>query len=481
MRRLSMGAAALLVSALMAVLAAPAQAATSTPCAPTSAHLPKLPAAAFDDGPTFSRADLVADFDAWMTALRTLNPDLSIRADVPRLTREAGLIRKGLTTPLSRRAAWLRFAQLNPYLGDGHAGIFMPDYRGALAAHLNAGGRITPIEVRFASDGSLRVFTVAPGVESIGPGDRVLSVNGHRADRMVAAMLALSPGDSPGQQHAWVARRFAMLFWYLYGDTGRYDLAIQPRGSACPIQVRAPGATTLPSAQQPNPKVQDLFAWRILAGNVGYLRVDSFDPGDNDALAAVAQAAFTGFKQAGVHALIIDVRENGGGDDPLWQRHLMDHITTKPYAQLSHYEVRVTKDNAGPGDVVGDVQQADYTKRFTPDPIDPIRFNGPVYILGGPYSYSATIQFMVAAQDFGLAKIAGEETAALSCQTGQTRSTSLPKTGLSAVTPIIAYTRPSGHGCKRGVIPDVPIPGDEVKPDDTLDALLAWIVAQPAR
>jgi C-terminal processing protease CtpA/Prc len=136
---------------------------------------------------------------------------------------------------------------------------------------------------------------------------------------------------------------------------------------------------------------------------------------------------------------------------------------------------RITNEHADPGDMIGALKNEDYTKRFTPPPDDPIRFDGPVYVLDGPYSYSATIQFIVTAQDFGLAKIAGEETAALSCQTGQVRRIELPWTGLSAATPVIAYTRPSGQGCKRGVLPDVAIGINEVKPDETLTALVAWI------
>ncbi|HEY3637597.1 MAG TPA: S41 family peptidase, partial [Rhizomicrobium sp.] len=116
-----------------------------------------------------------------------------------------------------------------------------------------------------------------------------------------------------------------------------------------------------------------------------------------------------------------------------------------------------------------------YNKKFVPPANDPVRYNGPVYILDGPASYSSTIQFLVAVQDFKLAKIAGEETAALSCQTGQVKHIDTPWTGLSASTPIIAYTRPSGRGCKRGVIPDVPIAIDEVQPKNTLDALVSWI------
>jgi hypothetical protein len=35
--------------------------------------------------------------------------------------------------------------------------------------------------------------------------------------------------------------------------------------------------------------------------------------------------------------LIIDVRENGGGDDPLCQESLMEYLPDKPYSELSSY------------------------------------------------------------------------------------------------------------------------------------------------
>jgi hypothetical protein len=474
---------ALLLIACVAVFAATANAASSSPrpCPRVTTNAPRLPAARFEEGPTITQSDLVSDFDAWMLGMRALNPDISIRADMQAVDRKAALIRSSLTGPMTRRQAWMQFARLNPYLKDGHSGIYMPDYRDALEAHVTAGGRIVPVDVRFDADQSLRVFAVTPSAVGIAPGDRLLSINGHNAKELVAAMVERSPGDTPAFQRAYVGRRFAALYWFLYGDTGQYDLAVDSVQRGCPFQVRIAGATRLPEALQPTPKAQDLFDWRILPGNIGYLRVDAFDGREGDALANIAKTAFTQCKERGIDALIIDVRENGGGDDPLWQQNLMEYITDKPYAQLSRYVQRVTKENADPGDVVGDVKRGEYTDRFKPKPDEPIRFGGPVYILAGPFSYSATIQFIVAAQDFGVAKIAGEETAALACQTGQVHRIEQSKTGLGAFTPVTAYTRPSGHGCERGVIPDVPITNNEVTPEETLDSLVYWIRTQQSR
>jgi hypothetical protein len=67
------------------------------------------------------------------------------------------------------------------------------------------------------------------------------------------------------------------------------------------------------------------------------------------------------------------VRDNGGGDDPLWQQGLMEHITRMPYTQAGRYVVRVTKKNADPGDVIGEVQRLENKKRIDDDGPDPDR------------------------------------------------------------------------------------------------------------
>jgi C-terminal processing protease CtpA/Prc len=441
-------------------------------CPADTDERPALPAPRFPDGPTLSGPDLVSDFDGWLSQMKALHPDLSARVDADALDSEAARIRASLGASMSQREAWIAFAQLNPVLLDGHNGVLPRSYRASLSEHLQAGGRVLPIEVRLSDDGALRVFRSDSAM--IAAGDVVEAINGRSARDISDAVQRVAPGDTPGFRRAWAGRRFQALYWLMFGDTGAYDIAVRSR-RGCARHLRIPGATRLPAALQQAPAADLLFETRVLAGDIGYLRFDSFEGVHEDAVAALSQRAFAAFKAQGVRALIVDVRENGGGDDPLWQNHIMEHITATPYAQLSRYALRVTQDNADPGDIVGSVQRAEYTRRITPSADDPLRFSGPVYILVGPYSYSAAIQFAVAAQDFGIARIAGEESAALSCQTGQVRPIAMPRSGLSAFAPIIAYTRPSGAGCARGVIPDVAIPIDEVAPERTLQALVARI------
>lgn len=440
-------------------------------CAPPGETLAPLPAPRYPDGPTISAEGVRNDVDAWMDGMASLNPDLSVRTDIDGMNRELEAVRAAITHPMSRREAWMLLARVNPHLRDGHSGVLMPDTARLVAGHLSQGGRLIPVEFRFGVDGAPRL-TAAPA-----QGDRIVAINGVPMTEIVARLLARVPGDTERFRRAYLSHRFAALYWFAFGDTGDYDITFAD-AKACEHTARLRGATRAPASLQLEPDPAALFEHRIIGEDIGYFRVATFDSGRREALAAAAARAFDEFKARNVRAVVIDVRDNSGGDDPLWQRSLMNNITTTPYAQLSRYALRVTERNADPGDVIGSVQRSDYTRRFTPDAENPRRFAGPVYVLAGPLSYSATIQFLVAAQDFRIARIAGEETAALSCQTGQVNPIAMPATGLRAFTPIIAYVRPSGRGCERGVIPDVAVAIDEVNPDRTLSALVERIRAE---
>ncbi len=403
-----------------------------------------------------------------------LHPDLSLRTDRAGLTRARAEIMSQLVRPMTQREAGLLLSRLNPFLADGHNVVGIPARGKLVQAHLDGGGRVFPVGVHLGGDGKLRLRT---GWEGFPTGAEIVRINGRGAGEVVAEMLATVGGDSLASRRALLGRRFPILYWLQFGDTGHYALSIEGPG-ACPRVVVTPGGRAIPVENQYDPPASQVFGHEILEGGVGYFKAGSFSGEHRAQLAELARRAFTEFKRRQVQAVIIDLRDNDGGDDPLWQESLMEYITAKPYAHLSRFSVRVNQDNADPGDVIGEVQTKEYTRRFQPSADQPLRFSGPVVLLVGPYTYSAAIQFAVAAQDFGIARIAGQETGARSCQTGQTKAIELPRTGLRAFTPVIAYTRPSGAGCERGVVPELAIDDDGLDPRRAPRLLAARLAAE---
>lgn len=460
--------------ASLTLVPAPAQGATGCSQDEMLRQVAALAPAHFYEGPTLEAANIRADFDGWLTQMRILHPDMALRTDLPAFEQMATELRQAIAQRMTQRQAWLLFAQLNPTLRDGHNGIVMPNVAGLMQTHIEAGGRVFPLRIRIDSSGAMRVGETSGAART---GATILTINGEPASRIVATLLGRAPGDTLAFRRAWLSRRFTGQYWLTYGDTKDYVLTLQSE-RGCPTTMVIPGAPRLAESDLAEPPASHQFASRILDGGIGYIKAGSFGGEYGAQFAQFARSAFTQFNQAGVRALIIDVRENSGGDDPLWQQNIMEYITSKPYAHVGRFAVRVNPDNADPGDIIGEVQHRDYRRRFTPSAANPLRLDVPVYILAGRFTYSSAVQFLVAAQDFQIGRIAGPETGALSCQTGQVRFMSMPSTGLRAFTPVIAFTRPSGQGCDRGVIPDVPIDDEGIDPERAINILAQHIRSQ---
>ena len=101
-------------------------------------------------------------------------------------------------------------------------------------------------------------------------------------------------------------------------------------------------------------------------------------------------------------SLIIDIRSNGGGKYGVVDS-LMDFLTDKPYKYCSKsYEAPFNGYGSGaPREVACDVIQPFNAKE---------RFQGKLYVLIGPDTFSAAITFATILQDYGLATLIGEET-----------------------------------------------------------------------
>src|SRR5690606_31117311 len=92
------------------------------------------------------------------------------------------------------------------------------------------------------------------------------------------------------------------------------------------------------------------------------------------------------------------------------------------------------------------------------------RFDGPVYLLIHRHTYSTAAIVAALVQDYGFARILGEETSDLATTYGAMEHFTLTHTGIQVGFPKAYMVRPSGDTSARGVVPDLAIrtpPGDE--------------------
>ena len=177
---------------------------------------------------------------------------------------------------------------------------------------------------------------------------------------------------------------------------------------------------------------------------------------------------FKEIKQKEINNLIIDIRNNGGGTTRL-VRYLYEFITDKPYCTFSKLKKKLStyalKQRSGRLSRVAvlksgkDKIQVRESKLTQPGD-NKYRFNGQVYVLIGPYTFSSAADFAAIIKDYETGTLVGQETGGLASCYGDQISGRLPNSGLDFGVSYKKFIRPAGFSNGRGVIPDVKVDVD---------------------
>jgi hypothetical protein len=178
----------------------------------------------------------------------------------------------------------------------------------------------------------------------------------------------------------------------------------------------------------------------VLDGNVGYLKLDAFADGDDALSAGVAAMNFL----AHTDALVIDLRENGGGDVALIQ--LMHNYLHNGLQQLSGIHIR---------EIGADMQF--WTQGFVPGPR---LADVPVWVLVSERTFSAAEAFAYDMKHMGRGTIVGEVTRG---GAHLVRDNEVPELRVNLRIPFARAVSPvtGGNWEGVGVQPDLKVPADE--------------------
>lgn len=373
-----------------------------------------------------------------------------------------------LGAPKTRDEAWRILARLNPVFADAHLGIFQPDWRKQAREFLRSGGAFFPFEVQVEAGGELFVRAELGGKASPSTRKRIERINGVAAKQVVDDLLGLVHGDTPEFRAQLLSRRFWFYYWKVYGAPARFDLAVDGqvlRQAASKAQGQA-----LQLAD--DAAFEHMFHLKSLGQDTALLTINTFLWPDTEAFHAFTKTVFTRLRDEKVKTLLIDVRENGGGNEDMWKE-ILRHIADKPFRNASTGIKKVIAGRVGAGEQLGDVVHLSVTSWVQPHADNPIRFSGQVYVLVGGTTYSSAVLFANVVQDFGFGQVVGAAGYARARQSGGIQTRTLPNTGLEVVSPRFILDRPSGLREPVLVRPDIVLPDDPFNPQGLVDALLA--------
>jgi hypothetical protein len=433
--------------------------------------------------PTFPPNVVQSDLDGIWSALIDVGAEpffTSNRADVEALYRKQ---RASMTKPMTTREAWLAIAPVLGALNDGHVSLGFPD-------PLNEAPFRFPL--RFALSDTDDVIIIRDRTNTVAIGSRLISVNDVSATTFRDTTLAAFGGQTQLLHRTRVSDAGAWTAIALFGDMPIYHVVWNtPDGKQHEDDLLA-----TPPVRNATTSVVQPYTYRMLQnGTIGYIDYRSCE--DLGRFKKFLVDTFQTIKMNPIRTLVIDIRRNGGGDsdlnDQLWQ-----YVTTKPFKQFgaiieksctrlkgeygpTKYKMIYGDEawNAPDGKIIEYGNSPD-ANLIHPGPL-PLRYDGPVYLLVSAETFSSAMSCALAAKDYGLATIVGEETGEPVNSTGEVYTYTTPSLALRAYMTTKVFLAPKPHPNDQGVIPDIGVtttPADiAAGRDPVLDRVLSLVAS----
>lgn len=406
------------------------------------------------------------DIDEWINFINKTHPQLSYTVkDVDRFYSDIEDLKNDINKPISVLDFWRRISVFNSTLSDGHTVIKLPNPKELANLHIANGGGIFPYSVVF-NNGKLVIKSTIDGKATELRGNEIIEINGKKINDFIAPLLKRTNGDSEAFRKAMLQRRFAEYVWLYYGDISTFDIVLNKFGKKTKRTVKA-NHTQFDLSDS----FADNFTFEIVDSKNALLTIKTFYWGaEYKDVIAFLHDAFSKIQNSSVEHLIIDIRENGGGDDVIWIDGILPYLAEKTWRTGSKYKAKIIEGRAKEGQIVGDVLEGDMSYREVKDNVP--KFNGDVSVLISNFTYSSSILFANVIQDHQLGQLVGEPTGGRSGQTGGVQALNLANSNLRAISPRFYLERPKGGDNQAPVKPDLSINYDKTIPEQLVNKLI---------
>ena len=470
------------------------------------------------EGSALSAEQARADLQLLRRAFNTLHPGLHRRATPAQLDAALAAAERAVAGGSTQAGMFLLCSQIAAAVNCGHTWASHFNARTDLRQLLVAGNDKLPFTLRWVQGRALITGSAAP---ELAAGSELLSINGRPVAAIAAALLPLLRAD--GQHAGAVGKRLAQLDTAPGPAGGAMDwlfpLRFPPEGGRWRLTVRDPQrdrpreasrALTVPAigmTERERSLPAPAPAWSFeREGDTAVLRLPTFAFWNSDFKAdAFLARTFTAIR--GLPYLVIDLRDNEGGDDAI-ARQVLAHLLRAPYEAPavrleSAYEQvpddllphlgtwnRGFFDRRGQATALPGAPGAAGGRWLLPAPtagrVEPVAapYLGRTVALIGPQNSSAGFLFARDLQRSGAAVLMGEPTGGnqRGLNSGQIAWLTLPASGVAVDIPLRATFTLDEDGQAppdQGVLPELPAaPRFEdaaAGADTTMDAARALI------
>lgn len=407
-----------------------------------------------------SRKQAQFDIDALIYAISEIHPSMFYTCGQDRLMSAVDSVKSSLPDSLTRSDLFLAAAPLVAMIGDGHT-CLRPPFEDVMSA--NEGMLPMDVEVGLG-DYTLRVSRC---IDNIIPEDaEVTAINGIPARTMLERMMEGMSGERYFFRLARVNSYFKILFHLLY-KAGDYTVEYRQAGSK-KIRKVVLNAVKPAEIKSRMPEVKNKYGGRpaysfTIMKDKGVAVMDFFSMDNPGKMRTFADSMFTALRNNGIRNLIIDVRDNGGGNSQVGDE-LLRRISQCPFKQFEKSFVRVTPTTLRHSKMTDTAPGLSFHNSGDNNMINPLsgtegRFNGNVYLLVSHRTFSSASSFSWAFRQFDMGTVIGEESGGMNVSFGDNIYYRMPVSGLSCT---ISFKRFWLYGADErsihGTLPDVAVP-----------------------
>lgn len=408
------------------------------------------------------RNQAIFDLSALIYTIYEVHPEMFSECNQAELMGAFNRTVAALPDSLTIAELYRRAAPVVAMIGDGHTALKIPSEE-----ILTADTKRLPI---IATINNRRELICQSSIDSIIPvGANILRINGTDIDTMIDTMLTYISGEREHFKLTRLSDDFAALHELLF-KADEYVIEYEPRDSLGVAEVKLPAVTqTEMMLRSPVVKStnfgQDYAYMTDSLNNVAVMEFNKFnDPGRMEQF---ADSMFSELRRKGITNLIIDIRNNPGGNSDVGDV-LLRYISKEPFTQFEKMLVKITPETIK---LMGDSVESktpglffietDTDQLIKPRTPEEGHYNGKVYLLTSNKTYSSASSFAWVFKVCGMGTVIGEETGGMNVAYGDVLKFTLPISELSG---IVSYKRfwqyKADEKDIHGVIPDKEVRAD---------------------
>ncbi|WP_169304397.1 S41 family peptidase [Pedobacter frigoris] len=408
--------------------------------------------------------DLKKDIDLVRKKLEKEHPNLYWYIDKNKLDQKFDSLKLSIKTPLKSVEFNARLMSVLSAIGDGHLVSFLDTNPLTEADYIKFNRfELPPVfqfEYRIMND-RLFITKNLSKDESLAPGTEVLSIDGEPVKDILTKLKRSVQSDGYNETFKYALLNFGqfpVVHRSIYGwrDTVKFDLKLENTVSSIVLTTYKPENTTVTKTASPG--IVDEFKVFPPDFKVAYFKIGTFnDVGQRSDYKHI----FEGIRQNKANVLILDLRDNMGGDY-LRCINTFSGFIDKPTAFIRR-PVELIKGAILPSMNKQRQQQLDFLKAYGvlyPVMPDSNTFKGKLYVLINGGSFSATSLLAANLQAMNNATFVGEETGGgrNGCTGGFYINEILPNSKVTIRFGIVPYKiLDQSKVIGRGIMPDVPI------------------------